>query len=67
MLRCLSDDFEIHGYGKKNVVGVENICRKLYRWIEIKDIKTGFVQGDTFIIVYYRRLKGIHNKFREMK
>jgi len=55
MLKCLSDEYEIHGYGKANVQGVESVARNLHRWIEITDVKTGFTDGDCYIIVYFKR------------
>ena len=67
MLKCLSNAFEIHGFGKQCVKAAEDLTKRLYRWIEITHIECGFYDGDCYIIIYFRRMEGIHCAFRDAK
>ena len=36
----LCDTYELRGYGRKNMIAIEDLLRQMSRWIEIKDIKS---------------------------
>ena len=67
MLHRLSENFEIHAYGKKQVLNAEKLSLSLYRWIEVVNIKTGYEFGDTYMIVEFKSAPGIHTQYKKAK
>ena len=67
MLKCLSNAFEIQGFGKQCVLAAESLTKRLYRWIDVTDIENGYYDGDCYIIIYFKRIQGIHCAFRDAK
>ena len=67
IVKTLADNFEIHGYGKKSVKGAEKVVQNLYRWVDVTNIKTGFMEGEGFIVVYFRSQRDTHLAYRKQK
>ena len=67
MLKSLLDTLQLHGYGKRQVQGVWKLCDILNRWIWVTDVKTGFCEGDCYIIVYFKKRTGLHNSYQQAK
>ena len=67
MLKNLTDKFEIHAYGQAQVKNAEKLCELLNRWIEVHDIKSGYMFGDTYMIVIFCRAQGIFEAYRRAK
>ena len=64
VIKTLADNFEIHGYGKKAVRGAEKVVQNLYRWIEVTNIKTGFMEGEGFIVVQFKSQRDTHLAYK---
>ena len=67
MLKSLLDTMQLHGYGKSQVQGVWKLCDILNRWIWVTDVKTGFCEGDCYIIVFFKKRTGLHSSYQQAK
>ena len=67
MLRCMTDKYEIHGYSRHCVKAAERLVKVIHRWIIVTDIKSGFVDGDMFIVIHFIRMSDLHVSFRNAK
>lgn len=43
------------------------LCEKIFRWIEVKNVITGFKFGDRFIILYFVQSYDLHIHFKIAK
>ena len=57
IMRALEEDlcekYQLHGYGKEAVKGVDSVTEMLARWILVKKVKTGIKHGDQYIVVHF--------------
>mmetsp|Transcript_35559 Transcript_35559/g.46791 ORF Transcript_35559/g.46791 Transcript_35559/m.46791 type:complete len:85 (-) Transcript_35559:132-386(-) len=65
---AVCDQYEIHGYGRQNIIGVDRLCSQLNNWIRILDIETDRItSSDGFMVVTFKQKPSFAKSFREFK
>ena len=68
MREGICEQFELHGYGKHNIIAVERISNMISAWIRILEIDTERINSrDGFMVVVFKPKPGYSTSFREFK
>ena len=68
MREGVCDKYEIHGYGKYNIIAVNKLCDILNFWLRILNIETERVNSsDGFIIVTFKARTGFAQEYKKFK
>ena len=71
MKENLVDEYQLHAYGRKNVLLCEEVSKILNKWMQVTDVETGCTEvNDTlgcYMIIYFRRSKGFTQAFKRCK
>lgn len=69
VMRCnLSDNYQLHAYGKINVRLCEEISLLMHRWMQIINIETGFTKAnhtDCYMVIFFKRSVGFTDSFKK--
>ena len=67
MVKSRNVKYELHAYGKLEVMCAKQAYLDMSRWINVLDIETGYKFGDIYIIVYFERVSWIYTSFMNAK